>query len=678
MAHFNNLYRHGFVRVATATPVVALADPAENGRRIAELAREAHGRDVGLLVFPELCVSGYSIDDLLQQDALLNACETALAEIAKATKGLLPLVLVGSPLKVRGRLYNTAIAIHDGAILGAVPKTYLPNYREFYERRHFTPGNEATDETVLIARQPVPFGTDLLFEADRMHSFTVGVEICEDVWTPVPPSSLAALAGATVIANLSASNVTIGKSDYRHAMCRVQSARCFAGYLYSAAGIGESTTDLAWDGHAMIYENGTLLAESARFASEAQLSVADVDVELLTQERLRHGSFGDSVAQNKKSFRRIGFTFTPPLERDAPLDRKLDRFPFVPDDAERLDELCFEAYNIQVAGLAQRLRSTDIKRIVIGVSGGLDSTHALLIAEQAFDNLGLPRENILAYTLPGFATSSGTRTNAHALMKALSVTAKELDITAASRQMLENIEHPFADGEPVHDVTFENVQAGARTSLLFRLANHEDAIVLGTGDLSEMALGWCTYGVGDHMSHYNVNASVPKTLIQHLIRWVAARDETVRDVVLKILETEISPELVPSADDGAPAQRTEDFVGPYELQDFNLYYITRHGFVPSRVAFLAMSAWADREAGEWPPHFPLGKRNQYSLAEIRKWLKLFLFRFFQISQFKRSAVPNGPKVASGGSLSPRGDWRAPSDGSADLWLAELEAEVPEK
>lgn len=674
---FRNIYRQGLARVATATPAVALADPAANTAATQEMAEKAHDAGAALLVCPELGLTGYAIDDLLMQDALIEAAETALARLVEASADLLPVLAVGLPVRVMGRLYNAAAVLHRGRLLGVVPKTYLPNYREFYERRQFSAAADARVDEIVLAGRAAPFGTDLIFEAEDLPGFALGVEICEDVWVPNPPSSAAAMAGATVIANLSASNVTVGKSDYRHALCRVQSARCFAAYIYSAAGVGESTTDLAWDGHAMIYENGALMAESARFGPP-QLTAADVDLEVLRQERTRHGSFADCAALEPGAFRRVRFRLDPPAG-DLGLRRKVSRFPYVPDDDARLDELCFEAYNIQVAGLVQRLRSSGIDKLVIGVSGGLDSTQALLVAAQAMDVLGLPRANILAYTMPGFATSTSTKSAAWDLMRALEVTAEEISIDAVSRQTLADIGHPYAEGVKDYDVTFENVQAGARTATLFRLANHNGALVLGTGDLSELALGWCTYGVGDHMSHYNVNGSVSKTLIQHLIRWVAASHrfgEAASAVCLRILDTEISPELVPG-DGETPGQRTEDFVGPYELQDFSLYHITRFGLRPSKVAFLAWHAWRDREAGAWPPHMAQGKRNEYDLAAIRKWLRVFLWRFFQTSQFKRSAVPNGPKVASGGSLSPRGDWRAPSDGSAAAWIAELEANTPE-
>jgi NAD+ synthase (glutamine-hydrolysing) len=516
-----------------------------------------------------------------------------------------------------------------------------------------------------------------------VEGFIVHTEICEDVWTPIPPSTYAALAGATILTNLSASNITVGKADYRRELCNGQSGKCLAAYLYSAAGFGESTTDLAWDGHALICENGLLLAESDRFLQDEQVITADVDLERLLQDRMRLTSFTDTAGDHReqlRAFRHIPFTFALPGGEIA-LERRVERFPYVPSDPARLDERCYEAYNIQVHGLMKRLVATEIQKIVIGVSGGLDSTQALIVAAKTMDRLSLPRTNILAYTMPGFATSTTTKSNAHLLMQALGVSAHEIDIRPSAMQMLRDLEHPFAAEEAVYDITFENVQAGERTSHLFRLANHHNALVLGTGDLSELALGWATYGVGDHMSHYNVNASVPKTLIQQLIRWVAATGQFSGDtsqILLAILNTEISPELVPhdSGRSDQPAQSTEAKIGPYELQDFNLYYLTRFGLRPSKVAFLALHAWGDSRRGHWPDLLPLERRHEYDLATIKKWLELFLFRFFQTSQFKRSAVPNSPKVGSGGSLSPRGDWRAPSDSAATIWLEELRRNVP--
>ena len=668
---FHSPFSHGYLRVATATPRCHIADPDRNATETLDLAVQAAAEHVDLVVFPELGLSAYTNDDLFLQQALHDGVDRAIRKIVEQSRDLHPVLIVGAPWIIRGRLFNLAIAVHRGKVLGAVPKLYLPSYREFYEKRQFTAADALPTDEVDIAGQMVPVGLDLLFQAEDLDGFVLALEICEDVWAAIPPSAAAALAGATIIANLSASNVTIGKSDYRHALCRVHSARTMAGYLYSAAGAGESSTDLAWDGHAMIYENGRLLAESERFSDSAQLAVADIDLELLVLERARHNTYADNARHcqdGTENFRTIPFR----LERSQPaltaLKRPVSRFPFIPDDTDRRDELCYEAYNIQVYGLKNRLEATGIKKIVIGVSGGLDSTQALIVAARAFDRLDLPRSNILAYTLPGMATSDHTKGNAWALMRSLGVTAEEIDITPSSLQTLSDIGHPYSAGKAEYDITFENVQAGARTALLFRLANHNNALVLGTGDLSELALGWCTYGVGDHMSHYNVNGSVPKTLIQHLIRWVANRREFGDDasaVLISILETEISPELVPG-DGETPAQKTEDVVGPYALQDFNLYYTTRYGLKPSKVAYLCHHAWG-----------PDSGPGSYSQSEIKAWARVFVRRFFQTSQFKRSALPNGPKVASGGSLSPRGDWRAPSDSSAELWLRELEENVPD-
>ncbi|MBV9108618.1 MAG: NAD(+) synthase [Gemmatimonadetes bacterium] len=683
---FHNPYSHGFVRATVCIPFVRVADPAYNAERTLGLARRAHDLHAAVALFPEPVISAYSNDDLFHQSALLDATVQAIARIVRESVALTPVLLVGAPLLFEGALFNCAVVIHRGRILGIVPKSYLPNYREFYEKRQFTSGRMAVANEVRFLGQVVPFGTDLVFDAVNVDGFRLAVEICEDVWVPIPPSTWLALAGATVVANLSASNITVGKAEYRRELCAAHSGRCICAYLYSAAGPGESTTDLAWDGHSMIFENGELVCESRRFADEEQVIVGDVDLERLAQDRMRMTSFHDSIGAHRdriRQVRTVPFEFAVPAAATK-LERPIPRFPYVPDDPALLDQRCFEAYNIQVHGLMKRLTATGIEKIVIGVSGGLDSTQALIVAARTMDRLKLPRTNILAYTMPGFATSQGTKGNAWALMRALGVTAEEIDIRPSSLQMLKDIGHPFAGGEPVYDVTFENVQAGERTSHLFRLANRLNGLVLGTGDLSELALGWATYGVGDHMLHYNVNASVPKTLIQYLIRWVIGSrqfdDETGR-VLQAIVDTEISPELVPhteGADDTSqPAQKTEAVIGPYELQDFNTYYVTRFGFRPSKVAFLALHAWRDRERGTWPALVPAEKRNQYDLATIRHWLEVFAWRFFKLSQFKRSAVPNGPKVGSGGSLSPRGDWRAPSDSEAVIWLDELRRNVPE-
>ena len=677
---FHSIYRQGFARLGACVTISTVADPTANAAAILDAARTCHHRAVAVAVFPELCLSGYAIEDLVTQDPLLDSVERGLAGLVEASAEIMTVLIIGAPLRFGARIYNCAVVIHRGAILGVVPKTYLPTYREFYEGRHFASGAGIIDADIEIDGMMVPFGVDLLFEAIDVPGLTIGVEICEDMWIPVTPASELALAGATVLVNLSGSPITIGRARSRALLSQSCSARCLAAYVYAAAGAGESTTDLAWDGQTSIYENGVLLAEGERFGQSGQITVADVDLDLLRQERALMGTFDDNRREHDRRavrYRRLAFSFEPPTG-DIGLIRTVERFPFVPSDAARLEQDCYEAYNIQVAGLVQRLRAIGSKRVVIGVSGGLDSTHALIVAAKAIDLLGLPRSNILGYTMPGFATGSESKRNALALMGALQVSCEELDIRASATEMLKNIGHPFGRGEPVYDITFENVQAGLRTDYLFRLANHQGGIVLGTGDLSELALGWCTYGVGDQMSHYNVNSGVPKTLIQHLIRWVISSQQFAPEVgatLAAILASEISPELVP-VEAGAKPQSTEAAVGPYELQDFNLYYTLRFGFRPSKIAFLALNAWRDVAAGAWPPGFPADKRRAYDLAEIRRWLEVFLRRFFAFSQFKRSAMPNGPKVSAGGSLSPRGDWRAPSDASAAAWLEDLERNVP--
>ena len=678
---FHSLYKQGFVRVAVATPRLEVASPAANVAETLAIAREIASRQAVLAVFPELGLSAYSNDDLFQQDALLQASLQALERLVDASQEMALTLAVGLPLQVDQRLFNCAVLVRRGQILGAVPKSYLPNYREFYEKRQFAPAAQALSSSIMLLRQTVPFGPRLLFEATNVPGFVLALELCEDLWAPLPPSTLAALAGATVIANLSASDVTVGKADYRRLLCAAQSAKCVTGYLYSAAGPGESTTDLAWDGHGLIYENGERLAETTRFPLRGGYAVADLDLDHLRQERLRWTTFGDCVQAQRAQldgFRRIQFELDVPAGQTL-LRRRIERFPYVPASTARRDERCAEVYDIQVEGLRKRLTATGLERVVLGISGGLDSTQAALVAVRAFDRLGLSRRNILGYTLPGFGTSRQTLENAHALMQALGISAAEIDIRPSAELMLQHIGHPAGRGEPVYDVTYENVQAGERASHLFRLANLHGGLVLGTGDLSELALGFTTYGVGDHMSHYNVNASVPKTLIRHLVRWVARErqfDASTVTLLERIADTPISPELVPGSGD-KPEQSSEAIVGPYELQDFHLYYISRFGYRPSKVAYLAQAAWEDPDAGEWPDTVPLAERRGYDLATICHWLEVFLRRFFESSQFKRSAMPNGPKVGSGGSLSPRGDWRAPSDSKATAWIDELHANIPE-
>jgi NAD+ synthase (glutamine-hydrolysing) len=673
---FYSSYAQGFARVAACTMPVALADPAANARTVVDLARACHDDGVAVAVFPELCLSGYSIEDLFLQDTLLNAVQEAIRTLVEASAELLPVIVVGAPLPHGTRLLNCAVVIKAGRILGVAPKSYLPNYREFYERRHFATGEDLRGETIRVAGSEVPLGPDLIFTASDLPDLKLHVEICEDMWVPVPPSAEAALAGATVLANLSGSPITIARAEDRRLLVRSASFRGNAAYVFAAAGQGESTTDLAWDGQTMVYECGDLLGESERFPLGPNRTVVDVDLDRIRQERLRQGTFDDNRrGAGVTGLRTVSFELAPP-SGDIGLRRKLDRYPFVPDDPERLALDCYEAYHIQVAGLIQRLEAIGSPQAVVGISGGLDSTHALIVACRAMDALGRPRSDVLAFTMPGFATGETTRSLATRLAGALGVTFEEIDIKPAAEQMLKDLDHPAADGEPAYDVTFENVQAGLRYDYLFRLANQRGGIVVGTGDLSELALGWCTYGVGDQMSHYNVNAGVPKTLVQHLIRWVIDSgqfDEAAGEVLGEILGQEITPELIPTVA-GQKAQATEDVVGPYALQDFTLFHVLRRGYRPTKIAFLAWHAWHDATAGDWPPGYPPERRTSYDLQEIRHWLDVFCRRFFA-SQFKRSALPNGPKVSAGGTMSPRGDWRMPSDAAATAWLADL-AQVP--
>ena len=729
---FLSAYDQGFARVAAVTLPVVPVDPAANAAAIIEQARTLAEDGVCLAAFPELCLTGYAIDDLLLSDVLLSDVLAAIETLRAASAGLLPALVVGAPLRLGDRLYNCALVIQGGRVRGVAPKSYLPTYREFYEKRHFAPGDAlpAGVESIELpgvrggsdgaertesadgsgcpeTAARVPFGANLLFEVEDVPGLTFHVEVCEDMWVPVPPSSVAALAGATVLVNLSGSPITVGRAEDRELLARSSSARGLAAYVYAAAGQGESSTDLAWDGQTLVYENGELLGSTERFPDGPRASVVDVDIEGLRAERLRQGTFADNARTlsapvagapapattftDPAAFRRIRIDAADLAapRTDIGLRRRVDRFPFVPDDPARLAQDCYEAYNIQVAALVQRLGAIGNPKIVIGVSGGLDSTHALIVAARAMDRLGRPRSDIHAITMPGFATSAGTRRNAEDLAVGLGCTFEELDIRATATQMLTEMGHPYgeyartgalpdgASERDLYDVTFENVQAGLRTDFLFRIANHRGGIVLGTGDLSELALGWCTFGVGDQMAHYGVNAGIPKTLIQHLIRWVVAEelfDDAVGRTLLSILDTEISPELVPAGAGGA-IQSTQAKIGPYALQDFTLWHVLRRGSRPSRIAFLAHKAWVDAQSGDWPEGLPPAERVAYDLPEIRRWLELFHRRFFT-NQFKRSTLPNGPKVVAGGSLSPRGDWRMPSDAAATAWLAELERNVP--
>lgn len=680
---FFNLYHHNFIRAAVAVPDLRVADPEFNAKETLALLQQAAEHKALLVAFPELGLSAYSCDDLFLQQALLNECRQALGKILKGSQKLPVIGIVGLPLQVDSLLFNCAAVFYQGRLLGIIPKTYLPNYREFYELRQFTPADYATRQSIdLCGQRDIAFGNRLLFQVEEQPLFTFYVEICEDLWSPIPPSSYAALAGAAVLINLSASNITVGKDDYRRLLADSQSSRCLAAYLYTAAGTGESTTDLAWDGHGMIYENGTCVAETKRFIYESQLAIGDIDLDRLAQDRMRQNSFGQTRHHHQATlsdFRTIRFSAPCPAQEQVRLKRHYERFPYVPNDPATRDQRCQEVYEIQVQGLIKRLQAMGSRKVVIGISGGLDSTQALIVCARAMDKMGLPRHHILAYTMPGFATSERTLRQARRLMAALGCQANEIDIRPSCQQMLKDLGHPYARGEPVYDITFENVQAGERASHLFRLANLHAAPVIGTSDLSELALGWCTYGVGDHMSHYHVNASVPKTLIRYIVNWVAKTQllgEETSPILEEIWATEISPELIPQGNNEQPTQRSEEVLGPYELQDFNLYYILRFGYSPAKIAFLSWSAWHDRNHGVWP-EIPETERHQYELAEIKHWLGVFLERFFKFSQFKRSCLPNAPKVGSGGSLSPRGDYRAPSDSEASPWLAQLE-QVPDE
>ncbi|MEM6826871.1 MAG: NAD(+) synthase [Pseudomonadota bacterium] len=677
---FFDMHKQGFVRVGTSTPCCRPADVAYNTAGVISEAKRAQECHVDLLVYPELTLSSYAIDDLHLQAALLDRVERSVAEVVEASANLSPVLVIGAPLRRNGKIYNCALVIAGGALLGAVPKSYLPNYREFYEKRYFAHGRECQDLWIAVAGEEVPFGTDLVFASAKLPGFTFGVEICEDFWAPNPPGTLAALAGANILCNLSASPVTIGRAEDRHLHCRSSSSRSMCAYVYSASGHGESTTDLSWDGQGVIYELGTLLKESERFDLEPELCIVDVDTDRIALERMRNGTFNDAAEAHGRpedSFRRIVFEHNAG-EGDIGLMRPIRRFPFVPNDPKTLDEDCYEAFNIQVDGLMRRIQATSAKSLIIGISGGLDSTHALIVAAKACDRLGLPRTTIRGYTMPGFATSEGTKSNAWKLMGAFGITAEEIEIKPAAERMLKDMGHPFGAGEPAYDVTFENVQAGLRTDYLFRLAGQHSGFVVGTGDLSELALGWCTYGVGDHMSHYGVNSGVPKTLIRYLIRWTVETEQFSPEcgaILMSVYDTVISPELVPAGEDGA-IQDTEAHIGPYELNDFFLHHTIRVGQRPSKIAFLAWHAWKDAQAGQWPSGFPEHRKNEYDLAAIAGWLEMFARRFFGFSQFKRSALPNGPKVSSMGALSPRGDWRAPSDAVADVWVDELKDSLP--
>jgi len=668
---FQNLYAHGFIRTAVAVPRMSLANPSENGTETVKGVKQAAEQGACMIAFPELGLTGYSCEDLFHQEALLHAALDALRDLAHKTSTDAIVIVVGMPLRCGDHLFNVGVVLFQGQVLGIVPKTYLPNYREFYEARQFTSAASSSAQEVHIAPWgKIPFGTDLVFELNGDVNFTFAVEICEDLWVPVPPSSLAALRGAQVLINLSASPASVGKAEYRRDLVNQQSARCVAAYLFSGAGFGESTTDLAWDGHGLICENGQILSESERFQTVSQLLIADVDIQRLSQERMRLNTFASNAAVMRVNNNGRVIRHTLRLSRQSealPLINVRPRFPYVPSQSSERDARCQEVIHIQVQGLAKRLSSSGLNKLVIGVSGGLDSTLGLIVAAHALDLLKLPRTHLLAWTLPGFATSARTKDQAMRLMQALGCQSAQIDIRPGCMQVFKDIGHPYAEGKEHYDITFENVQAGERTSLLFRLANQYGGMVVGTSDLSEVALGWSTYGVGDHMAHYHVNASVPKTLVQHLIRWSAESgrwNAEFTQALEDVLNTEISPELVPGNNADGPSQSTESTIGPYALHDFFLYGLLRFGYTPTKLAWLAQQSWS------------LGTEAVYTPKEIKTTLHTFLKRFFAGSQFKRSCIANAPKVGSGGSLSPRGDWRAPSDSDAKVWLDDW-ANIPE-
>ena len=651
---------YGMVRVAAVVPQVNVADVEGNVAHLIESVDQAVGMGASIVATPELCVTGYTCGDLFGNDLLLDAAEQALVDLNEHYRNTSVMIVLGAPLRCNGHLFNCAVILNHGE-MWVVPKTYIPNYKEFYEKRWFTSSNItaiAGRDSIVVGGEEVPFGTHQIFEAGRAR---VAVEVCEDLWVPAPPSSIAAINGANVIVNLSASNELIGKHTYLMDLIKHQSARCIAAYVYASCGFGESTTDLVFGGNAVIAENGKVLAQGERFTTRGQLSVADIDIAALDNERRINGSFADSMVQFGTPFEHIALEVNGPLDYESQkLKRPVRRLPFVPAEDDRLNARCEEIVSIQTEGLMRRLDFTGIPTMVVGVSGGLDSTLALLVGVRAFDRMGRDRKDIHAITMPGFGTTDRTYTNACAMVKALGVTLHEISIAAAVTQHFKDISHDAAN----HDVTYENSQARERTQILMDFSNKVNGLVLGTGDLSELALGWATYN-GDHMSMYNVNVSIPKTLVRHLVRWFAASlddgseaGKQIHDTLVDVLDTPISPELTPAAQDGTILQVTEDIVGPYELHDFFLYHMLRYGYAPDKLYLLARKAF----------------NGVYDNATIRKWLRTFVKRFFS-QQFKRSCLPDGPKVGNV-SLSPRGDWRMPSDASARLWLAQCDS-LPE-
>jgi NAD+ synthase (glutamine-hydrolysing) len=636
----NDMPKYGYVRVAAAVPEMKVADCVFNTGKILEIMAEAAEKQCYITVFPELCITGYTCGDLFRQSILIDSALNSLHELSKASCKWDNVFIVGLPLLIKNRLYNCAAVIQKGQIKGIVPKACIPNNNEFYEKRWFREGGDLDTDYVSIFGEDIPCGLDLIFEDGEYSQLCFAIEICEDLWIPIPPSSKKALDGASIICNLSASNEIIGKHEYREMLVKSQSGRCIAGYLYSSSGVGESTTDLVFGGHAIIAENGIVLAQSERFRMESQLIVSEIDIQKLIHDRMNKSTFMPSGSNNRI------VKLNPCRQNIETLNREIEKHPFVPSNPKTCDERCAEIFRIQVSGLVKRLKHTGTKKAVIGVSGGLDSTLALLVVARAFDLLQLPRKDIIAVTMPGFGTTEQTYRNAVNLIKAIGADYHEINIEAACMQHFRDIGH---DPEN-HDITYENVQARERTQILMDLANKENGLVIGTGDLSELALGWCTYN-GDHMSMYSVNCGVPKTLVKHLVRWAAENtdDSAVAEVLRCVIDTPVTPELLPSGN-GEIVQKTEDIIGPYELHDFFIYHMLRYGAEPEKILFLAKNAFC----------------GEYDEEKISDTMKIFYKRFFS-QQFKRSCVPDGPKVGTI-SLSPRGDWRMPSDASAQIWL----------
>lgn len=640
---------YGFVRVGAAVPELKVADCNYNASQIIELVKKAYKEKIKIIVFPELSVTSYTCGDLFGQDILLMEAIVELGRILNETAHLNIISIVGLPLCVDNQLFNCGAVLKEGKILGVVPKTHIPNYSEFYEKRWFASGTNCISNTITIFDEEVPFGRDILFCDKGFNGLTFGVEICEDLWVPIPPSSYQSLFGASIIFNLSASNEIIGKHDYRKEIIRLQSSKCIGAYVYTSSNINESTTDLVFGGHATIMEYGSQLAESQRFSFEEQIIFADIDIHKIANDRRKNNSFMNLNNIKDINFRRVFFTLSKDKYED--LKRYISPQPFVPSDITTRDQRCQEIFSIQTSGLAKRMKHAGIKYGVIGVSGGLDSTLALLVITKTFDTLSIPRENIIGVTMPGFGTTDATYNNALEFMKSMGISIREINIKSACLQHFKDIGHD----EKIHDVTYENVQARERTQILMDIANKVGGLVIGTGDLSELALGWCTYNA-DHMSMYSVNCGVPKTLVKYLVDWVAHNvvESNTKDVLKRILDTPISPELLPPDNKGDINQKTEDIVGPYELHDFFLYHMLRYGATPKKIFFMADIVFKDK----------------YSTETIKKWLRVFIKRFFT-QQFKRSCLPDGPKVGTI-SLSPRGDWRMPSDGDMNCWMKELD------